>query len=305
MWICKAVGFIFLLLPGLLFSQGMSDQDKDLTFVHKERSLQPGEVVLVEAVSSHPLSGLVIEAFDRKFPAFGDADRLRWVGLIGIDLETKPGSYEVKLKGTDTDGKSKVSHGTFVVAAKRFPARELTVDEKYVTPPENVQSRIKEERARVNEIFAAVSPQRFWTGSFQLPVPGEVISAFGKRNIYNKKPRSPHSGVDFRGAAGTQVRAPNAGRVVLAAELYYSGNTVILDHGLGLYSYFGHLSGFNVKEGEMVKPGDIVGKVGATGLVTGPHLHWTVRLVESRIDPLSLVDILGSPSKAKGFPKTK
>jgi murein DD-endopeptidase MepM/ murein hydrolase activator NlpD len=305
MRIVKCFIAILFLLPWALVSQGMSAQDKGITFVHRERSLKPGELVLVEAASSRPLSRLVVEAFDRQFPAFSEKDGLKWVALIGIDLETKPGRYEVKLNGIDTNGKSEVSQGILIVEAKRFPVRELKVEEKYVTPPENVQSRIKEERERVDAIFATVTPKRFWNGSFLLPVPGEVISAFGKRSIYNNKPRSPHSGVDFRGVAGTPVRAPNAGQVVLAAELYYSGNTVILDHGLGLYSYFGHLSGFNAKQGDMVKSGDIVGKVGATGLVTGPHLHWTVRLVESRIDPLSLIDILGSRGKSQGAHKSK
>jgi murein DD-endopeptidase MepM/ murein hydrolase activator NlpD len=305
MWICKAIGLMFSMMLWLLLPQEMSAQDKGITFVHKERTLQPGELVLVKAVSSRPLSRLVIEAFDKQFPAFSEKDGLRWVGLMGIDLDTKPGCYEVKLQGIDINGKSELSQGTLCVVAKRFPIRELKVEEKYVTPPESVQGRIKEEREGVDAIFATVTPRRFWNGSFLRPVPGEVISAFGKRSIYNKKPRSPHAGVDFRGAVGTPVHAPNAGRVVLAAELYYSGNTVILDHGLGLYSYFGHLSGFNVKQGDMVKSGEIIGKVGATGLVTGPHLHWTVRLAESRIDPLSLIDILQSPGKAKSSPGAK
>jgi murein DD-endopeptidase MepM/ murein hydrolase activator NlpD len=305
MQISKGFVAIFFLVIRVLVSQEMSAQDKGITFVHRERSLQPGELVLVEAVSSRPLSKLVAEAFDRQFPAFSEKDGLKWVSLIGIDLDTKPGRYEVQLHGTEINGKREASQGVLTVAAKRFPVRELSVDEKYVTPPENVQARIKEERERVNAIFATVTPIRLWSGSFLVPVPGEVISAFGKRSVYNHKPRSPHSGVDFRGAAGTPVRAPNAGRVVLASELYYSGNTIILDHGLGLYSYFGHLSAFNVKAGDTVKSGDIVGKVGATGLVTGPHLHWTVRLVESRIDPISLVDILGSPGKPISIRKTK
>ena len=138
-------------------------------------------------------------------------------------------------------------------------------------------------------IFDALSPRRYWLGAFHVPVPGPPISEFGKRSIYNGKPRSPHAGTDFQGATGTPVQAPNAGRVVLAADLYYSGNTVILDHGLGLYSYFGHLSAFSVREGDQLSTGDVVGKVGATGLVTGPHLHWSVRLVGTRVDPLSLI----------------
>jgi murein DD-endopeptidase MepM/ murein hydrolase activator NlpD len=288
-----------LFLPYGLAAINPDAQDKTITFVHRERSLQPGELVLIEAVSSRPLLHLVIKAFDRQFPAFSEDNGLGWVGLMGIDLETKAGRYEVELEGTATNGKRVAASGYLKVAAKQFPIRELTVDEKFVTPPAKVLSRIKSERERVDSIFAVTTPTRFWNGSFLLPVPGEVISAFGKRSIYNRKPRSPHSGVDFRGVTGTPVRAPSAGRVVLAAELYYSGNTVILDHGLGLYSYFGHLSGFDVKEGAMVKSGDLIGKVGATGLVTGPHLHWTVRLVGSRIDPLSLVNILGGSGRPK------
>ena len=305
MRISKSFTILFLLLPWTLVSQAMGAQESAITFTQRARSLQPGELVFIEAASSRPLRRLVIEAFDRQFLAFDEQNGLKWIGLVGIDLETKPARYEMKLSGIDTNGKSVIARGTLVVAEKKFPVRELTVDEKYVTPPEQVLGRIQEERERVDLIFATVTPERFWNGSFLFPVPGEVISVFGKRNIYNKKPRSPHSGVDFRGAVGTLVRAPNAGRVVLCSELYYSGNTVILDHGLGLYSYFGHLSEFSVKEGDMIRSGGVVGKVGATGRVTGPHLHWTVRLAGSLIDPLSLVDILGSAAEPKSSTKTK
>jgi murein DD-endopeptidase MepM/ murein hydrolase activator NlpD len=191
------------------------------------------------------------------------------------------------------DGSSVAARKSINVIAKKFPSRSLSVDEKYVTPPAEVLARIDEEREKVNAIFASVTPEKFWIGLFRIPVPGKVISAFGKRNIYNGKPRSPHSGADFKGAAGTPIRAPNAARVVLAEDLYYSGNTLILDHGLGLYSYLAHLSEFSVKKGDQVEPGDLIGKVGATGRVTGPHLHWTVRLIMARVDPLSLVNILG------------
>ena len=107
----------------------------------------------------------------------------------------------------------------------------------------------------------------------------------------NGQERSPHSGTDFKGASGTPIKAPNGGSVVLTADLYYSGNTVIIDHGFGLYSYFCHLSRFESQEGDTVGAGDIVGYVGATGRVTGPHLHWTVRLVKTRVDPLSLMAV--------------
>jgi murein DD-endopeptidase MepM/ murein hydrolase activator NlpD len=285
--------FLFLLLVSLVMTAGNAKtQDEILTFTHTERSLQPGEAVFFEIRSARPLKGLTVKAFDREFRAFTDDSGRNWKGLIGIDLETRPGRYHVRLNGIDTGGAAVAAMETLVVRDKKFPTRELTVDAKFVTPPAAVQARIQKESATVTAIFASISQERLWRGRFIVPVPGKVISAFGKRSVYNGKPRSPHTGTDFRGATGTPIKAPNTGRVVLAANLYYSGNTVILDHGMGLYSYMGHMVSFSVRKGDLVQRGDLIGKVGATGRVTGPHLHWTVRLAGSRIDPLSLIDVL-------------
>jgi len=283
-------GLLLIIQFALALLTGMP-REESLAFVHRERSLQPGELILFGVRSAVPLKQLRLKAFGRQFPAFSENGGLDWTGLAGIDLETRPGSYTVEVQGVDVKGNSVAAGAILEVKAKQFPTRHLAVDEKFVSPPAKVLARIEEERERVNGIFRSFSPLRLWRGQFRLPVPGRVISAFGKRSVYNGKPRSPHGGVDFRGAAGTPVRAPNAGVVVLAADLYYSGNTVILDHGLGLYSYFGHMSALSVKEGDRVEAGQILGKVGATGVVTGPHLHWTVRLLGSRVDPLSLVEI--------------
>ena len=136
-----------------------------------------------------------------------------------------------------------------------------------------------------------MTDERLWSGGFLRPVPGDSTSSFGRRSVFNGQPRSPHSGTDFRGAEGTRITAPNAGIVVLAADLYFSGNVVIIDHGWGLYSYFAHLSSIAVEDGIRVEQGDVVGDVGATGRVTGPHLHWTVRLNDARVDPLSLMQL--------------
>jgi murein DD-endopeptidase MepM/ murein hydrolase activator NlpD len=296
---CRRRGFLFILSSILLMLPLVPDteiliaQNKTISFTHKQRSLQPGEVILFELQSTRPLKQMRLKAFSREFQAFSEDGGLNWTALVGIDLDTKPGRYGVELCDTENDGKSVTVDTVLPIAAKRFPTRTLTVDEKYVTPPADVLARIEAERVRVNAIFALTTPERLWQKSFLLPVPGTVISAFGKRSVYNGRPRSPHAGVDFRGTVGTPIRAPNAGIVVLAGNLYYSGNTVILDHGLGLYSYLGHMSKFSVKEGDRVQTGEIIGKVGATGVVTGPHLHWTVRLITSRIDPLSLVYLFG------------
>jgi hypothetical protein len=264
----------------------------DLAVSHRARSLQPGEVVLLTVESARPLREARAAAFGRAFPCFQAANPTRWSGLVGIDLDTKPGTYVVTVTGLEADGKSMAVDYPVTVAPKVFATRTLTVDPKFVSPPPEVLPRIRRESETVRAILEVVSPARHWDGPFLLPVPGKVISEFGKRSVYNGQPRSPHTGTDFAGATGTPVMAPNAGKVVLAANLYYSGNTVILDHGRGLYSYYGHLSAISAREGETLAAGDLVGRVGATGLVTGPHLHWSVRLAGTRVDPLSLVDVL-------------
>jgi hypothetical protein len=260
---------------------------------HKARSLQPGEVVLLEIAGSSPIRKLRAEVFGHDFPLFAEGEGLRWTGLVGIDLDTKPGRYMIQFTGADAEGGAVTGQYALAIVGKTFPTRRLTVDEKYVTPPAQVQARIKAESERVSAIFAAVSPARYWQGAFRVPVPGPPISEFGKRSVYNGQPRSPHGGTDFQGATGTPILAPNAGKVSLASNLYFSGNTVIIDHGCGLYSYLGHMSAISVHEGDQVSTGQTVGKVGATGVVTGPHLHWTVRLAGTRVDPMSLLYLLG------------
>jgi len=184
------------------------------------------------------------------------------------------------------------------VVDKKFVTRTLTVDDAYVNPPESVQARIAEEAARLTKLWLTESPARLWTTPFTPPVPESPNSAFGSRSVFNGEARSPHSGADFPSAAGSTIKAPNAGQVVLAENLYFSGNTVIVDHGLGLYSQVAHLSEIGVTVGDRVTPGQTLGKVGATGRVTGPHLHWAVRLGGARVDPIALLAVAGEP-KAK------
>jgi murein DD-endopeptidase MepM/ murein hydrolase activator NlpD len=125
---------------------------------------------------------------------------------------------------------------------------------------------------------------------FVRPVPGEPTSRFGTRRLFNGEPRSPHPGIDLRAAAGATVAAAGGGRVVLADELYYSGNLVILDHGGGLFTLYAHLSRIDVREGQSVRRGERLGLAGATGRVTGPHLHWGAKVGDREFDPTALLD---------------
>jgi murein DD-endopeptidase MepM/ murein hydrolase activator NlpD len=182
-----------------------------------------------------------------------------------------------------------------MVTDRRFPTRTLTVDPAFVTPPADAVERIERESRELDRIWAESAPERLWTGTFRPPVPHPANSAFGTHSIFNGEPRSQHAGADFRSPAGTPIKAPNAGRIVLASSRYFSGNTVVIDHGLGLFSFFAHLSVIRTRAGEVVRTGQVIGTVGATGRATGPHLHWSVRANGARIDPLSLLAVLGRP----------
>jgi murein DD-endopeptidase MepM/ murein hydrolase activator NlpD len=163
-----------------------------------------------------------------------------------------------------------------------------------VNPPESELARIKQETQAMADAFAILTPERLWRSAFDAPVPGAPNSSFGRLTITNGKPAGRHQGADFRAATGTPVHAPNAGRVVLAQNLYFAGNTVILDHGLGVFSLLAHLSRIDVQPGAVVARGDVVGQSGATGRVTGPHLHWAVRFGEMTVDPLSLMSAVAN-----------
>ncbi len=277
----------------------------ELRITHRARSLQPGEVVLLILESPKALRAVRGTAFGKTFPFYSDQSGRVWRGLIGIDLETRAGKYFARLHGSSVDGAPFDRTYPLNVRDKRFLTRRLTVEERFVTPPKEEEERIRRESRRTEAIFETVTPERIWRGSFTVPVKAPAGSSFGRGSILNGKPRSPHSGTDFSADTGTPVRAPNSGRIVLAADLYFSGNTVIVDHGLGLYSFLAHLSQFSVLEGDGVKAGQVIGRVGATGRATGPHLHWSVRLAGMRVDPLSLVAALAADSDATNDTETQ
>jgi murein DD-endopeptidase MepM/ murein hydrolase activator NlpD len=255
------------------------------------RSIQPGELVVLTMTTTEPVDALEVQAFDRAWPAYRTAPE-SWRALVGIDLDVKPGRYTAAIRPRPPQGGAALAH-PLVVEPKAFPTRRLTVDEAFVNPPASVTKRIEEEAARLGRLWRSSSATRLWSDAFIRPVPQPANSRFGSRSILNGQPRSPHGGADFASPAGTPVRAPNDGQVLLAGDLYYTGGTVMVDHGMGLISLFAHLSRVDVAEGERVERGAVVGAVGATGRVTGPHLHWTLRANGARVDPLSLIAVLG------------
>ena len=213
--------------------------------------------------------------------------------LLGIDLEMAAGAHDFVASSTMADGEKLTCVATLTVKDGRFAVEKLTVAPQYVEPNAEQLARANEERAHLREIFATVTPEKLWNGRFRVPIIGATRGGnFGRRRVLNGEPSSPHTGVDFPAPAGTPIHAAQAGRVVLAEPLYFSGNTVIVDHGLGVYTLYGHLSSFGVKLGDLVVAGGILGKVGATGRVTGPHLHWGLTVNRARVNSLDIVTLL-------------
>lgn len=210
--------------------------------------------------------------------------------LLGVDLEKAPGRYEWRLSWPGPDGNPVVCSVPVIVRAGKFPIERLQVEKQYVQPDPEQQKRAEEDQKKMKAIYDTITPEALWKGKFLLPLKGVTTGGnFGRRRVLNGEARSPHAGVDFPAAAGTPVFAAQAGKVVLAENLYYSGNTVVIDHGFGIYTLYAHLSQIEVQPGDGVEPAAEIGKVGATGRVTGPHLHWGLTIDHARVNALQIV----------------
>lgn len=261
----------------------------------RARRFAPGEPVRILVRSVQALRSVSTRFLDRKVfmarePALPGGGGETWWGWAAIPLDRKPGEVAIAIAAETAEGGEHSARLPVRIERKRFPVQRLRLPERYVTPPPEEQKRIERERERLAAIYALRTPASAPSLPFLPPVPGEPSSPYGARRILNGKPRAPHPGLDLRAASGTPVRASGPGRVALADDLYFSGRTVILDHGAGLFTVYAHLSELSVREGDEVARGQLIGLSGATGRVTGPHLHWGARVGELPFDPSALLD---------------
>lgn len=249
-----------------------------------------GHALQLSQSHEYGLAAVTAKWDDREIPYVRMGDR--WTTVIGVDLDTDAGDYPLEITRRFDSGNEAAQVDTVSVQGKEYPTTELTVAPGYVElSPEN-QERAATESQEIGAIYSTLTPEAFWTNAFSVPIPGTTGGRnFGHRRVFNGQPRSPHSGADLRAATGTEILAANSGRIVLAKNLFFSGNAVFIDHGLGVYTTYLHLSETFVEPGEMVEQGQIIGLAGATGRVTGPHLHWGVRILDARVDPFALLEL--------------
>jgi murein DD-endopeptidase MepM/ murein hydrolase activator NlpD len=260
-----------------------------------------GSLLLLELRSAtQPVSEIKAAWDNREIPFWQEAKPDEkspdiWRALLGVDLELRPENYLLTVTAKTESAEEISCAATIDVKEGKFATESLKVAPNFVEPNPEQLARAEVERQRLRAIFATITPERLWDGSFHYPLAGITTGGnFGKRRILNGQPGSPHSGVDFPASAGTAVYAAQRGRVVLAEPLYFSGNTVVLDHGLGLYTLYAHFESISVQPGDLVNTGALLGKVGATGRVTGPHLHWGATVNRARTDPLQLISLFAS-----------
>jgi len=205
-----------------------------------------------------------------------------WKAIIGIPLSANTGTHELKVNSNGIEKNYK-----FEVATKDYETQYLTIKNKrMVNPNKQDMSRIVKEKELISKAKSHWSNNEHVPLRFIKPAEGPYSSPFGLRRFFNKQPRKPHSGLDIAAAKGTPIIAPADGVVINTGNYFFNGNTVFIDHGQGLITMYCHMDSINIKEGTQVKTGDIIGNVGSTGRVTGAHLHWSVILNNTTVDPI-------------------
>jgi murein DD-endopeptidase MepM/ murein hydrolase activator NlpD len=214
--------------------------------------------------------------------------------ITGLPVELEPGPVAIQLSARDLSGAKPARmslEATVDVLPPNYPSRELTVAKKFIQPPASVRARIKADQAAFKKALSQPFAPLLFVQDFAWPRPQNVTAHFGDLRVFNGKKQSQHYGTDIDGRVGEPILAADDGRVVMVRDAYSSGNSVILFHGAQLYSMYFHMSEVEVKPGELVKRGQLLGKVGSTGRVTGPHLHFGVKVDGLYVDPATLLSI--------------
>ncbi|BFU93811.1 MAG: conserved protein of unknown function [Nitrospira sp.] len=252
-----------------------------------------GQVLVVKVPHQEGITEVKGTLLNRTVPFFREYRRGEvpgYLGLVGIDLQDEPGTHELAIVVKKGEEVKHLSYN-ILVAKEKFTIEHLTLPKDKVDLDDKAVARWKQEQEQVKQALTENSASRLWRSPFVEPVNGKRTGIFGSVRVMNGQPRNPHNGEDIGAPLGTDVATTNDGVVRLTVDHFFSGKGIFIDHGLGFYSMYFHLSEVLVKEGDLVEGGQVIGKVGATGRATGPHLHWGVKLNGARVNPYALLDL--------------
>jgi len=258
-----------------------------------EYSGKQGQVLVVKVKGEEQATEVKGTFLSRSIPFFREfrpGEPAGYIGLIGIDMQDEPGTYELSVEVKQGEQAKQLSFNV-QVAKEKFAVEHLKLPKDKVDLDEKSTARWKAEQALVKQALAENSRLKLWRSNFVEPVSGKRTGIFGSVRIMNGQARNPHNGEDIGAPMGADVAATNDGIVRITVDHIFSGKGVFVDHGLGFYTMYFHLSEILVKDGDLVTAGQIIGKVGATGRATGPHLHWGVKLNGARVNPYALLDL--------------
>jgi hypothetical protein len=272
-------GFDFDSLVAVIRAEAAEPRERSiLPFGVKWTPVTPVEGSAIAFRVLQPLGGMEPEAVVGSFAGgvvrFARLGRA-WVGLAAVPIDTH-GEQTLNLEFRFGDGSRHEQSMQLDVSSRVWDETSLSVAPRYSSPPAEVMDRIARDRDQIRGVLDRSSPEWLLDGPFRTPRPFDVTAEYGQKRVFNGELQSRHTGLDLRGQVGTPVSAAGRGRVVLTGDFYYSGNGILLDHGLGVYTGYFHLSEILVSEGDQVDAGDLIGRAGATGRVTGPHLHWSL-----------------------------
>ena len=306
---CTIVVFIFCLPADLIAQNRPAPEGTPISAVVEPNPVENGHTVLLEIDIrglGHPAVGLLAKFNGKVIPVFNHPLKEEgiFIALIGISYYSDPGAKSIKLEWTDSNGYHSMPIEIEVIRGE-YKKEKLRVPKKKVSPSVDDRRRITAQRKEIKAAYAIGHPIRLWEKPFWRPTKGKITSPFGTRRLLNGKLKSYHNGVDFRAPTGTPIYAVNDGIVRFTKDLFYSGKHVIVDHGLGVYTTYSHLSKFSVTPDQFVGRGQEIGLAGSTGRSNGPHLHLGAKINGVTVNPLQLMQILhplvdaGAPVAAK------
>jgi len=275
--------------PGFIV-QVSAQEVTDGSLVFVDASLSPE---LEGARQKDPQSVLMgkFQGTEFRFFDFQDKGVSKHGAIVGVPYALKPGQYPIQISMV-VSGQEYSKEIPLTVLDGKYASEKLKVNPRHIRPTKKDIARINRDKAEVGKIYNQLTEKKFWDGPFRFPIKSHVTSIFGTKRVFNGEFASFHTGLDFKAQTGTKVYAPAPGVVVLAKDLFFTGKTVMIDHGYGLMTLYAHLSKIKVKPTQVLKTGELLGLSGMTGRASGPHLHWQVIVNKTKVNPMGLIETL-------------